>query len=83
MLEVQRVSHPGGTFDAEPSPDDDFDVGYLKAVNWQFQNEHAYRGRKDIEFRFVAKHFKVFDRFKGDEVTYTCKYVTEETVEMA
>jgi hypothetical protein len=82
MLQVKQVVHPGGHIDDGPIPDDDFDVGYLKAVNWQFQNEHSHSS-SNMEFRFIAVHFPVYDRFKGDRVSYVCEYLNEETVEMA
>jgi len=80
MIEVQKVEHPttpkGGN---DPCPEDDFDLGYLKAVNWVFQNERDYTGRKDVQFKFEPAFFRPYDRFKGDPMTYHCEYVVLET----
>jgi len=82
MVQVVKVKHPGME-PVAPGAYDDFDIGYLKAVNWQFQNEREFAGRKDIEFRFIAKYFSVYDKFKGDPITYECDYVSEEVAEVA
>lgn len=80
MIEVSKVEHPGTPAGGvEPTHEDDFDLGYLKAVNWQFQNERDFKGRKDVEFRFRPTFFKPYDRFKGDPMTYHCEYVVSET----
>ena len=82
MTEVVSVTYGSKTYSRDSihlSDCDDFDLGYLKAVNWLYQKEREFSGRKDIEFRFVPTHFKFYAQHDGQEIVYHMKRTTLET----
>ena len=73
--ETVQVTHRG-VFQEVSTGDDDFDLGYLQAVNWLYHKEREFAGRKDIEFNITPEHFSVFDQYHNNTVMFVLRHST-------
>lgn len=82
MTEVVSVTYGSDTYSVNSvhvSDCDDFDLGYLKAVNWLYQKQREFSYRKDIEFRFTPTRNEHWSAEDDQEIVYHMKRTTLET----